>query len=240
MVDERRPTKKVVKKVVRKTVVVRPPQTGSTKVRSAPAPTGATPLAKLKAKAAAGSRPTLRIPSPPRRPGAGLAGRARLAGSRVGDRARGARDATGEALGRGFDFVRGLRLPHVSPLRGAAITGILVGLLAVALGWSSYLLFSATRGTTAGGGWGALVLVVVAFLAFAAGELLLDGFGIEHGRSISAMAIMLVLTLLLMFSSLLNLAAGPGAWILIPALSMIMFMVSSRVMQFAADQPNPR
>jgi hypothetical protein len=236
MVDERRPTKKVVKRVVKKTVVVRPARPGSTTtVKQAP-PAGSTPLAKLKAKAS--SRPTIRIPTPPRRPGAGLASRARLAGSRVSDRASDVTYATNQAVRRGLRRIRDSRLPHLSPLRAAAVTGVVVGLCAVTLGYLSYELFSATRGTSAGGGWGALVLVVVAFVTFAVGELLLGGFGVDHGRFISAMSVMLVLVLVLTF--FLQLAAGPIAWILFPVLGVITFMTSCRVMMFAADQPNPR
>lgn len=234
MVDERRPTKKVVKKVVKKTVVVRPAQPGSTKVRPAAAKAG-TPLAKLRAKA---SRPTIRIPSPPRRPGAGLAARARLVGSRVGDRGRDVSFATRSRVRSGLLWLRDLRLPHLSPMRAAAITGLVAGLLAVALGYLSYELFSATRGTTAGGGWGALVLVVVAFVTFAIGELMLGGFGVDHGRFISSLSIMLVLVFILMF--FLELAAGPGAWILIPVLGMIAFMASCRLALLVADQPTRR
>lgn len=237
MVEEPRPTKKIVKKVVKKTVV-RPARPGTTTLRqpSAKPAGGTTTLAKLKAKAA--TRPTIRIPSPPRRPGAGLAGRARLAGSRAVDRGRDASFSAGRSVRGGLYWVRDLRLPHLSPLRGAAITGIVVGLLAVFMGYLAYELFSATRGTTSGGGWAALVLVVVAFSTFAVGELMLGGFGIDHGRVISLMSIMLVLVLVLTF--FLDLAAGRGAWIVIPVLGMVSFMVSCKVILFAADQPEPR
>ena len=237
MVDERRPTKKVVKRVVKKTVVVRPARPGSTTtVKQAAPPAGSTPLAKLKAKAS--SRPTIRIPTPPRRPGAGLASRARLAGSRVSERASDVTYATTTAVRQGLRRVRDARLPHLPPLRAAAITGVVVGLLAVTLGYLSYELFSATRGTSAGGGWGALVLVVVAFVVFAVGELMLGAFGVDHGRFISSMSVMLVLVLVLTF--FLQLAAGPIAWILFPVLGVIAFMASCRVMMIAADEPNPR
>ena len=237
MVDERRPTKKVVKRVVKKTVVVRPARPGSTTtVKQATPPAGSTPLAKLKAKAS--SRPTIRIPTPPRRPGAGLASRARLAGSRVSERASDVTYATTTAVRQGLRRVRDARLPHLPPLRAAAITGVVVGLLAVTLGYLSYELFSATRGTSAGGGWGALVLVVVAFVVFAVGELMLGAFGVDHGRFISSMSVMLVLVLVLTF--FLELAAGPIAWILFPVLGVIAFMASCRVMMIAADEPNPR
>jgi hypothetical protein len=241
MVDEPRPTKKVVKKVVKKTVA-RPTRPGTTVLRQpprpAPTPTSSTDgrLAKLKAKAS--TRPTIRIPSPPRRPGAGLAERARLVGSRALERGRDASFATGRTVRDWTYWVRDLRLPYLSPVRAAAITGIVVGLLAVVLGYLSYELFSATRGTSAGGGWGALVLVVVAFATFAVGELMLGGFGIEHGRVISLMAIMLVLVLILTF--FLDLAAGRGAWVLIPVLGMVSFVASCKVILFAADQPDQR
>ncbi len=238
MVDERRPAKKVIKKVVKKTVVVRPARPGTTQVRHDAPPQVGAPLPKLKAKTATRKRPSFRIPTPPRRPGAGLAGRARLAGNRLGERVRGFGYSTNRTVGRGFRTITGARLPHLSPLRGAAITGAIVGVLSVALGYLSYELFSATRGTSAGGGWGALVLVVVAFAAFAVGELLLGAFGIDYARVISFMAIMLVLVLVLTF--FLNLAAGSGAWILMPLLGMISFMVSCRVLMFAAEQPNQR
>jgi hypothetical protein len=241
MVEEQRATRRVVKKVVKKTVVVRPAQPGSTTLRTPAPPTGGTPLAKLRAKAATVPRPTFRLPSPPRRPGAGLAGRARLAGTRISDRWYDVTFAAKQSVRRGVQRVRDTRLPHLSPMRGAAITGIVTGLLSVMLGWLSYQLLSVTGNSATGGGWGALVLVVVAFLTFAAGELLLDGFGIEHGRIISATSVMLVLVLVLLFSPLLELAAGPGAWILLPVLGAIAFMVSCRVMNLAAaDQPNLR
>ena len=237
MVDERRPTKKVVKKVVKKTVVVRPARPGSTTVRqAAPPPTVSTPLAKLKARAS--TRPSIRIPTPPRRPGAGLASRARLVGSRVGDRGRDISFTTKERVRDGLSWLRDLRLPLLSPLRAAAVTGLIVGLLAVGLGWLSYELFTATRGTSAGGGWGALVLVVVAFVTFAVGELLLGGFGVDHGRFISAMSVMLVLVIVLTF--FLEFAAGRGAWLLFPVLGVVTFMVSSRTAMVAAEEANPR
>lgn len=265
MVEERRPAKKVVKKVVKKTVVrpapIRSPQNRSAQIRSAqnrsaqnrPAQTGTTkvrpaassstastsPIAKLKAKSGTPRRrPSIRIPSPPRRPGAGLAERARLVGSRVRERAGDASYTTGRSVRRSLRWVRDLRLPHLSPLRGAAVTGVIVGLLAVVLGWLSGELFSATRGTSNGGAWAALALVVVAFLTYAVGELLLEGFGLQHARVISATSILLLLVLVLTF--FLSIAAGIGAWILLPVLGAVTFMASSYVMRLAADQPNLR
>ena len=239
MVEERRPTKKVVKRVVRKTVVVRPSQPGSTQVQQAPPPPKVgSPLGRIKAKAATRTRPSFRIPSPPRRPGAGLASGVRQMGSRIGERGRDVSYAAKARVRSGLRWLGDLRLPLLSPMRAAAITGLVVGLLAVILGLLSYQLFSATRGTSAGGGWGALVLVVVAFVTFAVGEILLGGFGVAHGRFISAMSVMLVLVLVLTF--FLELAAGRAAWVLFPVLGVATFVLSCRLALFAADQPNPR
>jgi len=167
-----------------------------------------------------------------------MAARARLVGSRVGDRGRDFSFATKQRFGSGLGWLRDLRLPYLSPLRAAAITGLVAGLLAVALGYLSYELFSFTRGTTAGGIWGAIVLVVVAVVTYAVGELLLSGFGVDHGRFISSLSIMLVLVFILTF--FLELAAGRAAWILIPVLGMISFMASCRVALLVGDQPTRR
>lgn len=254
MVEERRPQKRVVKKVVKKTVV-RPAQTGTTtlrtptrssdsttatKVPTAEAPPAATgtALARLRARAATARRPSIRIPSPPRRPGAGLGEQARLAGSRVLDRGRDASFAVGRGFRSGFDRVRDVRLPYLSPIRAAAVTGVVVGLAAVLMGYLALQLFSATSGAATASGWKALAFVVVAFTAFAVGELLLGGFGVEHGRVISLMSIMLVLVLILTF--FLDLAAGRSAWILLPLLGAISFAASCRIILFAAEQPERR
>lgn len=239
MVDEPRPTKKVVKKVVKRTVVVRPTRPGA----AAPTPSGTTAvksrrpgggsLAKLKASTK--TRPRLRIPSPPRRPGAGLVPRAQQLGSRVGGRARDTGRATGDAIAGGVSWVRDLRLPHLAPLRAAIITGLVVGLVAVSLGWLAREVFSATRGTSAGGTWGALALVVMAFIAYLVGRTLLSGFGLDHVGAISFTSISLVFVLVL--ALFLELAATSYSWILLPVLSAIAFAVSCKVLTMAAEQP---
>lgn len=240
MVEDGRSTKRVVKRVVKKTVVVRPVQsgttgtTGTTKVHPS-APKVASPLDRLKAKAANRPRPSIRIPSPPRRPGAGLADRARVIGSRIGEGARDASFTAGEAVRDGAARVRDLRLPHLPPLRAAALTGVVVGVVGVGLGWLCYELFSATRGTTAGGAWGAVALLVVSAIVIVLGDRLLSGFGIEHTGTISFTAVALVIVLVLVF--FLELAAGRAAWILVPALCAVTYPVSCRVLTFAADQP---
>ena len=142
----------------------------------------------------------------------------------------------GDVIIDGWHWLIGLRLPHVSPSRGSAITGALVGLESVALGWGFYQLFSATRGTQAGGGWGFLALVFVAFVAFITGELLLSGFGVPLARVVSILSILVVLLMVLVF--FIKLAAGMWAWLLIPALSAAAFVTSNMVMQIASQEQN--
>jgi hypothetical protein len=165
-----------------------------------------------------------------------LGGRLADAGYAVLDRIRDGFAWVGDAIADGWHWLVRLRLPHLSPVRGSAITGALVGLLSVALGWGFYQLFSATRGTQAGGGWGFLALVFVAFVAFIAGELLLSGFGVPLPRVVSILSILLILLLVLIF--FIKLAAGMWAWLLIPALSAVCFVASTAAMQTASQEKN--
>jgi hypothetical protein len=135
-----------------------------------------------------------------------------------------------------WDWLVSLRLPHLSPVRGSAIAGVLVGVLSVAIGWGFYELFSATLGTQAGGAWGFLAFVFLSFVAFIIGELLLAGFGVPHPRVVSILSVLLVLLLVLVF--FIDLAAGVWAWLLIPVLTALAFVASSAVMTAAAKEQN--
>lgn len=141
----------------------------------------------------------------------------------------------GAILG-GWHWLIGLRLPHLAPSRGAAITGLIVGFLAVGLGYGFYQLFSATLGTTAGGRWGFLAVVFVAFVTFLVGELFLAGFGVPHSRAISILSVLLVLLFVLVF--FLDLAAGIWALLIVPTLCVLSYMASSTVMQWAGAETN--
>lgn len=221
MVEEPRPTKKVVKKVVKRTVV-RPASTISTGTRPAPP----------KATAAAPPKKTVKRPSidlsSVRSRGAGAA-------HGVTDRLLDARDVVRDGLAAGWDALRRLRLPHLVGWQAALISGLFVGLVAVFLGWASAELFTATRGTSSGGGWGALALVVVAFVAFFLGELLLDAFGVEQPRLTSFLGVVLVFVVILI--AFLEPAQSQAAWILLPALGAVMFAAAERLVTFAVSQP---
>jgi hypothetical protein len=137
-----------------------------------------------------------------------------------------------------WDWVVSFRLPHLSPVRGSAITGVVVGVLSVLAGWGFYALFTATLGTRAGGGWGFLAFVFLSFVAFILGELLLAGFGVPHARVVSILSVLLVLLAVLVF--FLDLAAGIWAWVLIPVLTALAFVGSSAAMTAAAREKNPQ
>jgi hypothetical protein len=138
----------------------------------------------------------------------------------------------------GWDWLASTRLPHLEPIPGSAVTGVVVGLLSVVIGWGFYEIFSATLGTQAGGGWGVLAFVFLSFVAFIVGELLLTGFGVPHARVVSILSVLLVLLVVLLF--FIELAAGVWAWLLIPVLTVLAFISSSSVMAAAAKEQNPQ
>jgi len=135
-----------------------------------------------------------------------------------------------------WDWLINLRLPHLSPLRGSAITGLLVGVVSVAIGWGFYNLFSATLGTQAGGRWGFVAFVLLSFVAFVIGVLLLAGFGVPHARVVSMLSVLLVLLAVLVF--FIDLAAGVWAWLLIPVLGAFAFAGSSALMEAISREEN--
>ena len=178
------------------------------------------------------SLPTISLPRPDVR------GRASDLGHGVGHRVHDGLVGVRHRFEDGWDWLVTLRLPHLSPVRGSTITGLVVGVFTVAVGWGFYEIFSATLGTRAGGGWGFLAFVFLSFVAFVIGELLLAGFGVPHARVVSILSVLLVLLFVLVF--FLDLAAGIWAWLLVPALTVLAFVTSSAVMAAAAKEQNPQ
>jgi hypothetical protein len=99
------------------------------------------------------------------------------------------------------------RLPTV-PVRGltaAVVAGVVVGALAMLLGWLAGVGCEALRGTSAcGGGPGLLILLLVLAALTWAGTLLLRVLGVPHAGSTSLLAvgILAVLVLVLLLDSL--------------------------------------
>lgn len=205
------------------------------------APAVAAPAAAAKpAVAPATVQPAGHRPAPPSLSLAKPRVRGRLGnvGHAVGDGVRGGLAGIRDVFVDAWDWFVTLRLPHLSPLRGSALTGLVVGLLSVLIGWGFYEIFSATLGTQAGGGWGFLAFVFLSFVAFIVGELLLAGFGVPHARVVSILSVLLVLLVVLVF--FLELAAGIWAWLLIPVLMSLAFIASCSVMTAAAKEQNPQ
>jgi hypothetical protein len=178
------------------------------------------------------------LPSLPSLPRPDIRGHASDLGHGIRDRFGDGVDAVRHRIVDGWEWLIGLRLPHLSPVRGSVIAGVIVGLLSVTIGWGFYQLFSATLGTRAGGGWGFLAFVSLSFVAFILGELLLSGFGVPHARVVSILSVLLVLLLVLVF--FIKLAAGIWAWLLIPALCAACFVASNTVMTAATKEENPQ
>lgn len=255
------PPKRVVKKVVKRTVVreapappERPARTARLDARTRPAPTRrpAPPVAPRRTRPApAAQTATMPTPAPPQRikepkarktlsrpsvPRADVRGGVADGAATVGDWFIRRWHAVIDAIADGWHGLTGLRLPVLSPMRGSVVTGLIVGFLAVGVGWGFYELFRATLGTSAGGRWGFLALVFVGFLGFITGELLLTGFGVTHARAISILAVLMVfVAIMLVF---IDLAAGIWAVLIVPSLCVAAYATSCTAMLLAGSEPN--
>lgn len=216
MVDEQEPAKRVVKRVVKKTVV-RPaaPSEPQPQVRyGRPVATATKPQAKAQSKpqkvgarAPAPGAPSSRSGSRPQRPRRDLAIGAKVgaAGERVRDAWWAVADRTGDtartsghAVAERGRAVAAWRLPHINLYLASVITGAVVGLVAVVLGAVALRIFEAVRGVSSGGGfWGGLAFVVVAIVSVYLGQALLRGFGSAAARLTSFLAVVLTIVAML-------------------------------------------
>lgn len=264
MAEEQTP-KKVVKRVVKRAAPPRPPAmrygrpvTGgsdaspigspaptSTRVaaRDEPAseppttPAGPT-LRRPGTKRPAIKRPTVSAPKVDLAPAIGAL-RTRTAGaaSAVGSRATRYGHATGDFAARRWDALRAWRIPRLEPVPAALLTGALVGLVSVGLGLAALALFTQVRGVASGGGtWGSLTFVVVTFIAFALGELLLTAFGTPMPRLTSFLGVVLVImTILGLF---LGVADSRFGIVLVPLLGAVAFTASHWLLALAESSPD--
>lgn len=253
MADEQRPTKKVVKRVVKKTVA-RPAAVSEpeSQVRYGRAVTGTTVRPKAKAvapKPANAKSTSAKSTKRPARPRIGLGGKIRSAqqsiSTRISDAAWGVGDSVGSAgrsvgsrIARGGRAVRDWRIPHWNPLPASLFTGAVVGLVAVGLGRAALAMFERTRGVSSGGGnWGSLTFVVVTFIAFVVGELLLSAFGSTQARLTSFLGIVLAITALL--GLFLGLVETSWVLLLVPVLGAVTYAVSYALLNIAESSSAP-
>lgn len=236
MVDEQVPAKKVVKRVVKKTVV-RPHPAEPTKTIRYGRP--ARPAAKAKT---ASSRPKASASTPARvtvarklgAAGKGLSSRGNSATSAVGRATGAAARATSRFTTDRFHALRSWRIPHLNPFLASAITGTVVGLVAVGLGLGANAAFAELRGVATGGGrWGSLTFVVVTFVAFVLGELLLSAFGCAQARLTSFLGV--VLTIVGILGLFLEASHTVWAFAIVPLLGAVTYLLAHWLMEVAEN-----
>ena len=232
---------RVVKKVVKRTVVRPVAAPGSTARPARPTAPRATAVSRLRGR---DLRPTddgaRTAEQPP----------AEVEDESVGPARSGPRTTVdvGAALGsarrlgfavrdRGEDAVwavRDYRVPTIPPLPASLVTGLLVGLVVTAGGWGCLALFSAIRGTSAGGAfWGGLAVLLVVGIAFELGSRLLAAFGVQQARAVLALSLMVVAVLVMLF--FLEPVDGPWAWLVVPGLMVVTVPLVQRLLVWAAS-----
>lgn len=257
MADEQPPAKQVVKRVVKKkaaTTPTRPTQrdTAAPTVRygrkvtpsiDEPAvkkPAVRTRITKPRTKsgadASAEEKPARKIALPRpaiRRPSAsGVKERLGSVGGGFVAAFRRIIAAVSDAFWFVVDTVRSWRLPRLDAVPASLITGVVVGLLSVVLGLGALELFSWLRGVASGGGtWGSLTFVVVAFIAFVAGELLLSGFGVANPRLTSFLGV--ALTIVVILGLFLEESDTRMAVVIVPAIAATAFTIGHWLMAAA-------
>jgi hypothetical protein len=203
------PTRKVVRRVVRKPVVLpgdRPAVEGT-------ATTTAVPPAPTREAA----------PEPAPAPqGPSRLQRARTTTSSLRRAGSTARRVARSAAGR----VRGWRLPAWPDVVWTAVVGGVLGVLATAAGAGARELFSAVRGVSTGGGtWGSLALVLIGLGAIVLGEVALRALHVPQPRATSLTGVLLVLMAVLAF--FVDAAATAWAWLLLPALGAAAYALAT-------------
>jgi hypothetical protein len=134
--------------------------------------------------------------------------------------------------------VRDYRVPTVPPLGASVVTGLVAGLLVTAGGWLCLELFSAVRGTSAGGAfWGLLAVLVVVGVAGELGARLLRAFGVQQARPVLALSVLLVAIVVML--AFLEPVDGPWAWLIVPGLMVVTVPLVQRLLVWAATDVPP-
>ncbi len=116
-------------------------------------------------------------------------------------------------------------LPSLSGIPAAAVTGAVVGGLALLLTWLAVASCDVVRGTkSCGGGPGFLILVAVLFVLAWAGGLLLAGFGVSDATSTSFLAVGVMAVVVMLF--LLDAIYDWWIVIAIPVVSVLAYIGS--------------
>ncbi len=247
---------RVVKKVVKRTVVRPVAAPGSTARPARPTAPRATAVSRLRGRDLRptddGARTAEQPPAEVEDESVGPARSGPRTTVDVGAALGSARDRAGDAahaaaeLARRLGFavrdrgedavwaVRDYRVPTIPPLPASLVTGLLVGLVVTAGGWGCLALFSAIRGTSAGGAfWGGLAVLLVVGIAFELGSRLLAAFGVQQARAVLALSLMVVAVLVMLF--FLEPVDGPWAWLVVPGLMVVTVPLVQRLLVWAAS-----
>lgn len=248
MVEEQQPAKRVVKRVVKKTVV-RPttPVEAPAKVRyGRPVATATAPQPKAKAQTRPAASPGTTVSRPKiarQRPSIDIG--AKVGGAREGigrawwataDTVSDGARSTGTFVAARARTVAAWRLPHINTYLAAVITGAVVGVLAVVLGVVALAIFEQVRGVSSGGGlWGGLTFTAVAVLSVFVGEAFLRGFGASAARLTSFLAV--ILTIVAMLGLFLDLVDSTAGLVLVPLLGAAAYTVAHWLADLAENAP---
>lgn len=212
MPQEPQPAKRVVKRVIKKTVVRRP-------VASQPDVQVRHGLPKAASKKTAAAMKA-------------TSQRGGTAASAVAGSLQRAAHAVSGTIADRYQSVRARHLPQLGQTIASALVGAIIGIVTVAITVLLLMLFSTLRGVATGGGtWGSLMVVVVAFIAFALGEYLLTKFRVRQPRVTSFLG--LCLTLIAIMAVFIGPIYGLWAWLIVPALGAMTFALSHRVIAMA-------
>jgi hypothetical protein len=240
MVDEQQPPKKVVKRVVKKTVI-RPSSPPATKrIRYGRPATSSSAKPQAKVASRPGARPAGSTKTRPRvkvgAAGKALSSRGANVASGVAGAVGSAGRTTGSFVADRFRALIAWRVPHIDPRLASLITGLLVGLVSVGLGLVALAIFNDVRGVASGGKqWGSLTFVVVTFIAMILGDLLLTAFGTARAGLISFLGV--VLTIVAILGLFLDMADDNRALVLVPALGAVTYLASQWLISVAESSP---
>ncbi len=236
MPEEHEPTKKVVKRVVKKKVVRKPPEQTVRFGRPATKSTQSRPQKPSL------PRPQTQRPQKVKQSGKKTRGAVTGGSTRVGQMTKNLGVGGWKKISTGSRRAASWRLPRLPQILAAAITGLLVGCLSIGLVALFAQLFSSFRGTSSGGGrWGSLAIVVVAVLSFAAGQLILRALHVRQPQLTSLLAICLTIMAILAF--FLGVIDSVWALLIMPPLGAAAYAISHKLIWLAdaaADERSSR
>jgi hypothetical protein len=243
MVDEQKPAKKVVKRVVKKTVTRPLPPQAAKPVRYGRPVSTTTPKPQAKVASRPNAKPAGATKTRPRvnvsragKAGKALTSRSAGVASGIAGAAGSAARSTGHFLHDRFRAVLAWRVPHIDPRLASIITGLVVGLMSVGLGLVALEIFNDVRGVASGGKqWGSLTFVVVTFIAIIVGDLLLTAFGTARAGLISFLGVVLAIVAIL--GVFLEMADDNRALVLVPVLGAVTYLASQWLIATAESSP---